>query len=63
MAKMTAAHKQQAAALGLTEAQIAECEAAGIDWSKLFAIIQQLIPLILSLFVKTPPPNPPPAQK
>ncbi len=55
---MTAHEKSQVDALK------AQCEAAGLDWSKVFALVQQLLPLILALFNKEPNPTPavPPAQ-
>ncbi len=39
-------------------------ESLGLDWSAVFAFLQQVLPLILSLFVKkpAPTPQPPPAQ-
>lgn len=55
MAQMTAAQKSDAQALA------DKCEALGLDWSKVFALIQTLLPLILDLFKKEPP-GPQPAQ-
>jgi hypothetical protein len=66
---MTAQHRSQAQSLGLSDAQISQIEAAGLDWTKVFAFIQQILPLILQLFVNptpTPapaPPGPTPAQR
>lgn len=58
---MSAQHKSQAQAMGLTEAQMQQMDALGIDWAKLFAALPQIIALVLSLF-KTPAPGPTPVQ-